>query len=133
LAAGAWIATPAWIDHHDASREETKEVLAAIRERALSAKEGGEVRIPNQRFQDVGPLVPKTLFPGWAAVFTIFFPENALDGKRVYFVEGNLEVIEAAKRGKRVSKLLLPAPGARRPPKKPGVNWFERKMEELNR
>jgi hypothetical protein len=134
LMIGAWFVTPPWIDHHDASREETNGVLAAVRSRIRAAEPGGEIHMLNRRFHDVGLIVQTTMFPGWAAVFTIFFPENMVDGKRVYFVEPNSEVIEAAKRGRRISRVLLlvakpPQPEERR--REP--NWFERKLDSLHR
>lgn len=134
LAVAAWMSTAPWIDHHPASRRETREVLAAIRERVRSTPPGSDVRIPNRRFQDVGPLVPNTMFPGWAALFTIYFPSGAIDGRRVYFLEREPRVIDETRRGRRIAQVLLPAAvPSGTPAIKPGTTWFDRKMEEINR
>jgi len=48
-------------------------------------------------------------FPGWAAVFVIAFPDNVIDGKRVYFVEPDesRRKFAAARVGHRISTLLV--------------------------
>jgi hypothetical protein len=49
------------------------------------------------------------MFPGWAAAFTVFFPSNVVEGRRVFFVEADADVRNAAKDGKRTSTLIVPS------------------------
>jgi hypothetical protein len=101
------------IDHHLEARAQTEQVLKAIRS-ALDAPTGGpEVYIPNRRFAAL-PL-PTSIFPGWAGVFTIFYPDNVVDGRRVYFVDRNADMLAAAQRGTRTRTLIVP----QRPPVAP--------------
>jgi hypothetical protein len=104
-------ATP--IDHHLKARTQTEQVQKVIR-RALDAPpRGPEVYIPNRHFAAL-PL-PSTIFPGWAGVFTIFYPHNVVDGRRVYFVDPRPDTLAAAQRGRRTRTLLVPE----RPPVAP--------------
>jgi len=94
------------LDHHAEARDGTRDTLAAIRAAVAAEPPGGTVRIENRVFAPL-PFVP-TLFPGWAAAFTIFFPENVVEGRRVYFVERRPAVIESVRSGKRMGSLLVP-------------------------
>ena len=49
------------------------------------------------------------LFPGWAAAFTIYFPQNVVAGHPVYFIDPNPKVLDAARaiRDSRIATLLL--------------------------
>lgn len=84
----------------------------------------------------MGEWIPRTLFPGWAGVFTIFFDDNVVDGRRVVFSDPDPKVIAAAGRGRRTASLLVqgtppvqpatpavrPSPAARAPtPPRPAV------------
>jgi hypothetical protein len=96
------------IDHHLEARAQTEQVREAIR-RALDAPpHGPEVYIPNRRFAAL-PL-PTTMFPGWAAVFTIFYPDNVVDGRHVYFVDHNADTLATPQRGTRTRTLIVPRP-----------------------
>jgi hypothetical protein len=55
------------------------------------------------------------VLPGWAAVFVIFYPENVVDGRRVYFITAHPGALRAAKRGRRSATLLVP-PAENPPP-----------------
>jgi hypothetical protein len=75
------------------------------------------VYIPNKLFLSVGPMIaadPVT-FPGWAAIFTIFFPSNVVDGKRVHFIVNHPEAVAAAMRGRRTAELVIGPDQVRRP------------------
>ena len=48
------------------------------------------------------------VFPGWAGIFTIYYPDNIVDGKRVVFVEPDPLVREWAQKGRRSRTLLIP-------------------------
>jgi hypothetical protein len=66
------------------------------------------VAIANQTFPPL-PFYPH-VFPGWAAAFVIYYPENVVLGHRVTFTERNAQVIEVLKDGKRTAGLLVPPP-----------------------
>jgi hypothetical protein len=106
--AAAIIANVGWspsIDHHAEAREQTNEIVREIRSAIAAVPPGGTVRITNGPFNPL-PFSP-TLFPGWVATFTIFFPEDVVDGRHVYFVESNPDVREALRRGRRTSALVV--------------------------
>jgi hypothetical protein len=113
------------IAHHVSERSETEAVLAAIRAETAKVPRGTEVRIQNQRFASVGPIIATagfTVFPGWAAVFAIFSPEDTVDGRRVRFATDDA-VVRAGERGLRSATLLIsggPPPASDGPPPVPG-------------
>jgi hypothetical protein len=108
------------IEHHDKARRETAQVIGQIRSAAERTPPGTDVYILNRAFQAMGPIfVRSPVFPGSAAVFVIFFPDNAIDGRRVYFVEPDHRYYQHARRGRRSAKLLVPRlPGQPRSPAK---------------
>jgi hypothetical protein len=101
--------TPPFIDLHPAARTETMHTLARIRGAIASVPPGSEVRIPNQGFRSIGPLLfhSRSEFPGWAAIYAIFFPTNVADGRRVYFTDGDDAVLRAARHGRRTADLIV--------------------------
>jgi hypothetical protein len=112
----AWLtlvaSTYAWsdfvIDHHAKAKKQTDEVLATIRARVAAQPPGTEVSIPNRGFAAFPGGVPRPAFPGWAAVFVVFHPENTVDGRRVRFIDADLGVNVASVRGKRSKGLIVP-------------------------
>ncbi len=105
------------IRHFPAARRETAMVVAALRARLAAAPPGADVYIDNQPFRAVGPLLSSpTLFPGWAGVFAIVYPDNVVDGRRVYFVVPDATMLPVARRGRRATTLLLG------PDERPGGN-----------
>ena len=84
VAAGGVLRPPA-IDLHTTARVETARVLDTIRARVAEVAPGETVRIPDNGFQIFLPWAPKPV-PGWAALFTIFFPSDEVDGRKVRFV-----------------------------------------------
>jgi hypothetical protein len=98
------------IDHHDNDRRESREVLARI-ERAVDAARADEVYLENRNFLSIGPLLfgARPLFPGWAALFAVYYPDGFMKGKRVRFVEPDPTVL-AARRGGRISARLFVSP-----------------------
>jgi hypothetical protein len=115
LVIGGWLRGTRRLDLHEAARDETQVTVAAIRAAIAAAPPGADVVLRNRRFQSVGPLAPPVAFPGWAAVFTIFFPGNRVDGHRVYFVEPDPAVRSAAATGARTATLLVPPGGGGAP------------------
>jgi len=93
-------------DTHLGARQQTEKVIGAMRAAIAAQPRGADVYIDNREFAHV--LMKPTLFPGWAAVFTIFFPENTVDDRRVYFVEPDDATRAAAARGRRTAALLVP-------------------------
>lgn len=93
------------LDLHRDARATTQQTLRALRAAARAQPPGGDVYIPNRFFRPM-PL-PGPLFPGRAALFTIFFPTNRIDGRRVFFVEKNAATVTAAKQGRRTADLLV--------------------------
>jgi len=98
------------IEHWAAERQKTVDVLARIRRTIAAAPAGRDVFIANRWFPGAGPLVSPREFPGWAAMFAIFFLDDRVEGRRVYFVTTDTEVLAAARDGRRSATLLIPPP-----------------------
>jgi hypothetical protein len=101
------------IDQHPEAREQTDQTLGAIQTAIDAGQEGQPVYIKNRNFPPLPAVaVPFSLFPGWAAAFTIFYPQNTVDGRTVYFIENTPAVIEHLRAGRRTGTLFV-APGQR--------------------
>ena len=95
-------------EHQEYARREIEQTLGVMRALIAAQPAGSTVTIANRAFFSVGSRwIPPTLFPGWAGVFTIFFGENVVDGRRVVFSETDPKVIAAAARGRRTASLLV--------------------------
>jgi len=115
----AWLAVMAigWavagprIDTHRGARQLTEHAVAAIRRQIDSAPPGADVYIQNRPFRGVGPFLINNprVFPGLAAVFVVFFPENTVAGRRVFFVVAD-PALRAATRGRRTTSLIVGPP-----------------------
>jgi len=106
--------TPHPIEHFDPDRRETLAALSAIQQRIAAAPPGAPVSIPIDPFYSVGTfnIEFRNLFPGTAALFVIFYPDNVVDGHRITFTSSDPKTLEAA-RGRRGETLIdLPGPGA---------------------
>jgi len=110
----AW-ANSATIDSFTNSRLETERVVQLMRDQIAAAPPGQAVSIKNVTFASTGFLLMADgrRFPGWVAVFEIFFPENVVDGRRVFFVTDDPGVVAEAAPGTRLASLLLPPPAPR--------------------
>ena len=69
----------------------------------------------------MGPLlaVQPAVFPGWAGVFAIYFPDDVVDGRRVVFEVADPKVVAATRGGRRAASLIVPprtSPAAATPP-----------------
>ena len=106
----AWLRPP--IDLHEGARQEIEGALGEMRRQIEAAPPGADVFIRNPRWQliSAGPVLERQreAFPTWAAVFTIFFPENEVAGRRIFFVERDAGVLKAARRGLRSAALVVP-------------------------
>ncbi len=98
------VTTEHQIDHHDAARTESEEVMATVRRLAADGTMGRVVSVPNRPFHAVG-IVPPAIFPGWAGVFMIFEPTNVVDGRPIRFV-GDARALAAGAPGGRLAALL---------------------------
>jgi len=91
-------------DECASSRRQLADALAGIGGAIDRSPPGTTVRIPNRVFPPVGMQI---VFPGWAALFTIYHPDDAVDGRRVVFVEPNPAVIDFGRKGRRSRTLLV--------------------------
>jgi len=117
----ATLRTP--VSNHEFARDLTVVALASMDEVIDGAPPGEDVYIANQVFRGVGPMVVHVPlnFPGWAALFTVYYPSNVVQGRRVFFVEPDDKVRAAAADGLRSATLLVspddvPADRVRHPP-----------------
>ena len=87
-----------------------------MRAEIAAAPRGRAVSIKNVSFAATGFLVMADgrRFPGWVAVFEIFFPENIVDGRRVFFITDDPAVEAEAAPGSRMASLLATS-GASKP------------------
>lgn len=115
-AAGLWVAArllvlvvrPLPIAHQDFERAATEGVLQSIHAAVVATPAGETVRIENRPFPPTGVVVAMApgIFPGWAALFTIFFPENVVDGRPVRFLVSDDDWRWARERGGRMAELV---------------------------
>jgi hypothetical protein len=115
----AWIAATAIgffaagrrIDNHDTERRLASEAVARIQSQIDAAAPGQDVFIENRPFTGVGPFLIKNpkVYPGLAALFVVFFPDNTVDGRRIFFVVPDDSVRAAAARGRRTGSLMVAA------------------------
>lgn len=116
LAAVAWTSfgVARRINHFDLDRAATNRVLAEIRAAIAKAPPGATVEIPNRDFGAVGVVNVgyRDRFPGTAAVFAIFFPDDVVDGRRVVFTSSDALTLRGRLAGRRSPNLLreLPTP-----------------------
>jgi hypothetical protein len=87
------------------SRQQLERALARIHDAITQPTSGETIYIPNRSFPPV-PL--QVVFPGSAALFTIYYPDNVVDGRHVQFIEPNPMVREFAQKGRRSRSLLVP-------------------------
>lgn len=112
LGTALYVRAKPFIDPHLNARKETKAVVEEIRAAIARAPAGSEVHIETRRFQSVGLLLRdvQSGFPGWAGIFTLFFPDNVVDGKRVRFVLDDPIVVKNIATGKRSRDLFVVGP-----------------------
>ena len=96
------------INHFNFARHETESTLAAITAIAASAPPGADVYILNRPFHSIFFVPDLTYFPGWAAVFAMFHPDDMLDGHRIYFSVPSGEGHDDRAKGRQATALLRP-------------------------
>jgi hypothetical protein len=102
-----WLRPPR-IDHHDAARAEVYFLIAWMRTLAHQVPEGELVYIPNLLFQSVSPLFfSRRGFPGRAGLFSIYFPNQMIDGRRVVFIEADAGTRAALRNARRLTGALV--------------------------
>ncbi len=105
-------------DPTQVARQQTFGVLRSIQAAIETTPSGEDVYIPNGDFAAMGPFSKAHIvFPGWAGVFVIYYPDNVVDGRNVYFIEPEYRVVRLANLGRRTAgllKLQLPPPPAER-------------------
>ena len=108
LAVAHALTTPA-IDHHARERMLAMKAVSSIHEQVDAAAPGTDVYLKNQRFTGVGPLMIQRpdLFPGLAGIFAVYFPDNTVDGRRVYFMIWDPVTLAAAQHGRRSSTFVV--------------------------
>jgi hypothetical protein len=88
------------------SRQATEFAVNWIRAGLAKTPPGEVTYLYNRPFEAVPPAVlTPAEFPGWAAIYVIFFPND--DDKPIRFVQTGNHVIEAARRGRRSASLLI--------------------------
>jgi hypothetical protein len=98
-----------FIDLFPSARRETQAVLYGVRNQVARVPAGADVYIANRPFGSIGTLyfANQAAFPGWAAVFTIFFSSNVVDGRRVHFAVKDPAVVAAAAQGRRTASVIV--------------------------
>jgi hypothetical protein len=96
------------IEHHTKSREGTDKALAQLRAAIRRVPQGQPVYIKNRAFEGQSNwVIPVTSFPRLAAAFCIYFPENVVEGRRVYFIESNPQVLALTRHSRRTNTLFV--------------------------
>jgi len=97
------------VDHHTRERTLAMRAVQKIRDQINAAPVGTDVYIKNERFNGVGPLMLQRpdLFPGLAGIFAVYFPEQVVDGRRVFFVIWDPQTLAAAQRGHKSSAFVV--------------------------
>ena len=93
-----------------ARRQALDRVVAEVRRRARAVPPGEPVYIPNQNFLDWrGMMTSKKDFPGWAAVFVLAHASDSVEGRRVFFVESDPELVKflRADPNARIARLVV--------------------------
>jgi hypothetical protein len=104
-------------DLHPLERTMVAKTLAEIRAAAAAAPPGDVVRIPNRPYGGA-PILRRRpfVFPGIAAVFLVFHPDDTIDGRRIVFEAPRDHAEDAQRRGGRIARLLVPPPDGRPDP-----------------
>ncbi|MDX2170116.1 MAG: hypothetical protein SF182_23800 [Deltaproteobacteria bacterium] len=114
-AAGAFAAWPPAPYLNTRERREVDFALNWMRARVAAAPPQQPVYLTNRALHAAGALfIGMNDFPGWAALFAVYYPTNEADGHRVYFVEREAQVRERYRDGRRTRDLLV-APEAAPP------------------
>jgi hypothetical protein len=89
-----------------------KESMRTIEAALEKSTDRAEIYIVNKPYKVyVWGYTPQH-FPGLAALFVMNYPNNTVDGKRVYFLEESAKIVQMAQvqKGSRISEVLMQAP-----------------------
>lgn len=113
----------------DAARSEVGRVVDTINAAVRAARPGEDVYVDNRPFKSIGMLLVTVpyRFPGWAAIFAVYFPDNVVDGRRVRFLERDPVVVQWAEKGPRTAGLLLTYEKVGRTPPEPETPPWRRR------
>lgn len=103
------------VDSYAKGRTLALNAMAGLRDQIHVSPQGQPVYIKNRSFAALpNYVISASSFPGLAGAFCIYFPSNIVDGRQVYFIETNPDVLAATRRGRRTGTLFVPeAPIAR--------------------
>ena len=84
------------------------QAMIDLLQRVRAAPPGSRVYASNRRFSGVR-LLPREDFPDWAAVFVMTHREDTLEGRHVYFVETDEQLVQTLRKGSnaRIARLLV--------------------------
>jgi hypothetical protein len=103
------------VDTHPASRAEVSFALTAMQQAAEREPVGGTAYVLNRPLHSVGILLfnETELFPGWAGLFTLVFPDDQAWGRTMRFAVANAAATPPEMPRERVARLLVPLAEAR--------------------
>jgi hypothetical protein len=87
---------------------EVQQIMAEVEQTVRAVPPGSPVYVPNHLYTGC-ILCPREEFPDWAALFVITHREDTLEGRRVYFVEADAELVQRLRKGSntRIAGLLV--------------------------
>jgi hypothetical protein len=90
-------------------------VMTELQETVRAAPPGSPVYVPHRRYGGY-VFVSREEFPDWAALFVMTHREDTLEGRRVYFVETDAQLVQKFREGSngRIKGLLVTVDEARR-------------------
>ena len=90
-------------------RPELNRVVTEVRRRARAVPPGTPVFIPNRKFKDWKRWLSREDFPDWAAVFVLTHASDAVEGRRVFFVESNQKLVKLLRKDPttRIARLVV--------------------------
>mgnify|MGYP001149346750 CR=1 FL=1 len=106
-------ASAMYAEKGEAFRQEYQRVMREIEDQIDRSKPGGAVYLENRALESkllFGFAGKFAALPGWAALFAITYPDNTVDGKKVYFVESDPEILRMARSRPHtyINRLLVP-------------------------
>jgi hypothetical protein len=112
VTAHAWSQARWSIDQRTYCRDYVRESLRTIDGAIDAEPPGADVFIRNQRAPHLllGPVLGHADLPGWAGLFVLAYPVNAVRGRRVHFIEDDPVVLSKARTSpgnRRLSDLLV--------------------------
>jgi hypothetical protein len=98
------VVRPFPIDHSDSERADTMAMLSSIQQQIASTPPGQVVMIENRPFGLSRGFA--SVYPGWAGMFVVFFPDNTVDGRPVRFLVSEDDWQRAQARDGRIAALV---------------------------